>query len=325
MKPSDLRSFLQPLADTISVYASVEGVVPADEVVSVALSSLHDPHPDWLQRSAIETAVEDARSIDAAGVCWFGRSDGSFSAPLVDPPRYDIAELAPVPRLTPLVETMHRDVDHLVVRFEATTRILEFARFPEAAEATSWTREIDSDDPAEIAHAIIHDVDVGTEVVVISVPEEIATAVVDRLDPALPPTVKVAEVSPEEDLSQATVRAVADFAAVDTVQAIRTFRFMESHGAVVEGLAETARALARGEVTRLFLSPGVEEMTVFAGQSPTEIGGDGTFASGAGVEVRASDGLLRSAILQGVMVQVIPDHLHDGPSEGVGATLLPEG
>ncbi|NNF56331.1 MAG: hypothetical protein HKN03_18035 [Acidimicrobiales bacterium] len=325
MKPSDLRDFLQPLADTISVYLSVEGPLPAEEVVSVALNALPDGQPDWLQRSAVETAVEDARRIHAAGVCFFGRSDGSLAAPLVDPPRFDIAELAPVPRLVPLVETMHRDVDHLVVHFDPTTRLLEFARFPEAAEATSWTQEIDSGDPAEISQAIIRDVHTDTEVVVVSVPDEIANAVVDRLDPALPPTVKVSAVSPDEDLSRAAVRAVADFTAVATVQAIRSFRFMESHGAVVEGLAETALALARGEVTRLFLSPGVEEMTLYAGQAPTELGSADNFASGAGLEVRASDGLLRSAILQGVMVQVTPDHLHDGPSEGVGATVLPAG
>ncbi|NNC43617.1 MAG: hypothetical protein HKO03_10325 [Acidimicrobiia bacterium] len=66
-------------------------------------------------------------------------------------------------------------------------------------------------------------------------------------------------------------------------------------------------------------------MTLYAGQAPTELGSADNFASGAGLEVRASDGLLRSAILQGVMVQVTPDHLHDGPSEGVGATVLPAG
>ena len=313
-------AFLAPLTDTFYLYAAVERDTPADEVVAVAMT---ETGPEWLDRPFLASAITSARELDAAGVCAFTRADGgSFYAPMMDPPRLDVAGTAPIPRLLPLIETMHRAVDHLVVILERQGD-LAFSHFPERVEPTAWTLSVGSQDPAAIASAIASAVNDDVEVVVVSVPENLAAAVVDRLDSALPPRVKVQAVDPGEDIAEATVVAVADYTAVDLVQAIRTFRFMESHHAVVEGLDQTARALADNRVARLFLSAAAEELTLSVGSGGREIVADpsATFASGPAMAVSASDGLIRAAILQGVSVQVIPEHLYDGPADGVGATL----
>lgn len=320
MEPSDLRTFLEPVEPTVSLYASVEGDEPSETIVSVALSGLEGP-PSWLPRDQVNAAIIAARSVDAAGVAWFGRASGCNSVPLVDPPRHDVAEIGPLPRLLPLIETMHRSVWHAVAVVDRADSLVHIVDFPEDREGSASDAVLTDLDPATIASVILEHVPRHARVLVVGVEADLQTAVVDRLDVALPPSVRVYPADPASDLSEQVVRAVADFSATDLVQALRTFRFLDAHGVVAEGLTSTADALSRGRVTKLFVSPATEDAQLFAGSGAYEI--SAVDRSGL-LTVRASDALLRSAILQGCMVQVIPTHLSDGPAEGVGATLLGE-
>lgn len=330
MDLTDLAAYVRPLAPTLSVYVSVDGDQPAEAVVAVALGP--DGPPPWLDRSGLVHAVSTARRADAAGLAWFQRQDEpGLAIPLADPPRDDRVTLAPVPALVPVVETLHRTLDHLVVSSNLglrtgfdTDSVLHLVHVPPEREGAVDTVDLASTDPAALSEIVRSRTPASVEMVLLALPDGLVQAVADRLAEGLGPSVVVETLDPSGDLAEQSVRVVADRAATELVQTIRMFRFLESHDSVAQGLGPVAEALSEGRVRRLLVGLGLDAET------PVQVSGEGPAVSvgdaAAGmVPVSAPDGLIRSALLQGADVRIIPEHLSEGPADGVGAMLRETG
>jgi len=310
MEISELKPFLESTDPVLTVYVSVEGTEEAEVLVAHALSGLNESEAGWVDRGSIAGAIDKARTVDAAGLCFMARSGGdSLSVPLFDPPRADLATISPVPMLVPLVESLHRSVDHMVVEYVGDPGTMTVHHFAASGATSSWMVSVQSADPADLAEKILGELTTRIQVLVVSVAEPLQRAIVGRLVPGVPPSVQITAVSPDVDLANETVRIVSDFTATDMVQSIRTFRWLASHGSAAEGLQGVVEALAGQSVTTVYVSNSSNEYRV-----PVE-------TTQGVVEVPAADALIRSGIRQGAMVRVIPDHLHDGPEQGLGATL----
>lgn len=327
MDLSDLASYVHPIEPTLSVYLAVEGEQPVDAVLSVAFSAFEPP--SWFDRAELVTAIESARHADAAGVAWFQRAgEPPFAAPLADPPRQDLVTVAPLPVMVPLIETLHRTLDHLLVTSTLDSRTnldevpaIHLVHVPPERQGTTERCALPSSDPLAIAETIVSRVPASAEMVLLALPDGLVEAVADRVAEALGPRVAVARLDPYGDLAEQSVRSVADRAASETVRTLQMFRFLESHGSVAQGLPAVAEALSRGRARRLLLGLGFEpETSVHVEEEGVgvqlEAGPGGRWRS-----VSAPDGLVRSALLQSADVRIIPEHVHDGPAEGVGVLL----
>ncbi len=327
MDLTDLATYLRPLAPTLSVYVSVDGRQPADAVAAVAVGAVDTPV--WFDRDGLVEAVSFARGADAAGLAWFQREgEEALSVPLADPPRDDLVVLASLPVLVPLVETMHRTLDHVVVASNLDARddldeeaTIHLIHVPPEQEGSATTVPLASTDPVEVAEAILEHTPASVEMVLLALPDGLVQAVIDRLAEGLGPSVAVAALDPAGDLADQSVRAVADRAATEMVEAIRMFRFLQSHDSVAQGLTAVVDALSAGRVRRLLVGLGLDpDARVLASASGPELRSAGDPGEGW-VPVSAPDGLIRSALLQDVDVRIIPEHLADGPADGVGAML----
>lgn len=327
MKLTDLATYTRPLAPTLSIYVSVDGRQPPDAVAAVAVGPVETPV--WFDRNDLVEAVSFARGADAAGLAWFQREgEAALSVPLADPPRDDLVVLAPLPVLVPLVETMHRTLDHVVVASNLDARddldetaTIYLAHVPPEQEGTATDVSLASTDPVEVAEAILGHLPTSVEMVLVALPDGLVQAVIDRLAEGLGPSVAVVALDPARDLADQSVRAVADRAATEMVEAIRMFRFLQSHDSVAQGLPAVAEALSAGRVRRLLVGLGLDPTArVLATASGHELRSSGE-PDEQWVPVSAPDGLIRSALLQGVDVRIIPEHLADGPADGVGAML----
>jgi hypothetical protein len=151
--------------------------------------------------------------------------------------------------------------------------------------------------------------------------------IIDRLSSVVRVDCEVVGIDPAEgDLADAAVRLVSDRTARGTVEALQRFRFARSHESVVEGVADTIDALQAGRVRLLLVHDDPDdERRVWIGDGATHIatspGGFLGEVEGT-AEVRLTDAAIRSCLLAGGRAHSIPEHLGDGPAEGIGATLV---
>jgi hypothetical protein len=117
---------------------------------------------------------------------------------------------------------------------------------------------------------------------------------------------------------------LADAAAEQTDRLVRHLRDrLDSAGDAVVGWPETIEALARGRVETLLVVPGsAPGRTVWFGAGGVEVYEDRERAASVGRPVEAGDAVdvvVRSALLSGASVRVVPDGSEPGLPEGVGA------
>ena len=302
MDTQQLRQLVEPQKPTISIYCDTTGDEGATELRARLIARLDNP-PDWIDSSEIEDAIEQSRQTDAAGVAVFCReTEPAIYATMVDPPTQDLISLGTQPMLVPLLEAMHRSIDHTVVEVETSTAsdnaqvTLVFSHFPENDKSSQWTRSPEGADLQSAAVTIANEIPSTTKLVLIHCDESIRGAVADRLATILRVDQKIIRLDLQNlSLADEVVRQVADLTATEMVDAIRSLRFAVTHNRAVEGVAETLYALANRPVHRLFVSNATE--------------------------ASIANEMIRAGILAGVAIQIVPGHLADAPADGVGATL----
>ncbi len=321
MRHDDLRSFLSRLSPTISVYCSVEGTSEADELANGAVVALGEP-PAWWDSDLLVTAIDDAREADAASLAFFLTEAGdSYDVPLIDPVHSNVAVLAPLPMVVPLLEATQRAVDHVVVSLGPNAAAITVAHFPPDAAGERFDVQLASLDPAEIARATESVLDHDVELVLLALPVELEQAVADRLASASVGRRRVELLELDEDLSEEAVRAAATHAARGTVAFLRTFRFLASHGDTREGVRAVCDALSAGEAQQVLLTNSAATgLITWIGPEVTDIASDDRRG---GVAVSAADAIARSAILQGAVLRIVPEHLGDLPQDGVSCSSAP--
>lgn len=265
---------------------------------------------------------------DVGGWALFAADDGSTAVDFApEGPRTPVMIVSALPVSAPLIEWDQWRVPHVAVSYgESTAEAMRFVpgTEPELAPlpvdpttAAATLRNWATDDRLRLIAVI----DEGGD----------AAGLVDRLRGIVPPHTTVVPIDPAganaestddpglDAIVDATVRAVADVVARDSVRALEDFRFMQSSGDAVEGTTAVFEALASGRGRRLLVhdDPGDVARASF-GADPTIVSPD--FASHPNIARRA-DVAIWSAMSQGMDVRIVPSTGSGGPADDIAVTL----
>ena len=272
---------------------------------------------------AIEARLRLPRPADTGGIAILAAADGATTVGHGDePPMYDHGVVDALPYAAPLLEWQQRQVPHLVVTVSgdgdgAGADITVFG-----AEHYTDNRTVTGGYGAYV-DAIATDVErIRAELVVLSGAEADTAPVADLLATRLPIRCRVA-IEPQHEtlgeLADAAVRLVSDAAARKTVASLREHRFLDAHEEAVDGRAATVAALSDGTAVRVLLhdDPNDDDRLWF-GDEPTELS---TTERPGLTQGRLIDAMIRSAVLQGIEVHVIPSTGSTGPDDNMAAML----
>jgi len=265
---------------------------------------------------------------DVGGWALFAADDGSTAVDFApEGPRTPLMMVSALPVCAPLIEWDQWRVPHVAVSYgEATAEAMRFvpgsepelAPLPvDATTAAATLRNWATDDDLRLVAVI----DEGGD----------ARGLADRLRGVVPPRTTVVLIDRDapgsddarsgglEAVVDATVRAVADVVARDSVRALEDYRFMHAGGDAVEGTEAAFEALAAGRGRRLLIhdDPGDVARASF-GAEPTTVSPD--FAAHPNIARRA-DVAIWSAISQGMDVRIIPSTGSGGPTDDIAVTL----
>jgi hypothetical protein len=324
---SDLVELVAEPRRVVTTYLVTTGRADPDAVAAQVAHRLAALDHSWATDAELRPAVAAAIEHEAAGVAAFlteGRAPAAY--PLADPPAEDLVVEDDLPYVAPLVEASLRDLRHLTVQADPGQTTLTAFPSVDSEPTQVQSAGLTSATVAQITGDVVALADRTQADLVIIDQRHAGTAdLVAAVATHLPPHRRLREVSDgKRELADAVVALVADAAARDVVEVVQDYRFALVHGGAVSGVDATVDALAAGRVVTLLLHDDPHDSrTVAIGRGATHIGP--TARAGSGEErwtVRLSSGLIRSCLLSGGEVRIIPEHVADGPDEGVGAVLV---
>ncbi len=295
---------------------------------TVYLAATDAPHDSWASvRGDLvdQGATADAlRAIEArlglpapehtAGHCVIASADGTTVVDhAAEPPHYDLAIVDTLPHAAPLLEWDQRRVAHVVVTVDDDGA--DIASFDinhrsdtESIPPTRSTRDM-ADNVVEACEAI------AARLVVVAGEVANTTPLAETLVARLPVTCRVVTENTDDldELVDAVVRHVADTVARTTVDHLRDHRFLRTHEAAADGVADTLKALIAGAAERILIHDDpADQRRLWIGSAANEL----SFNQSEGmVQARLNDAIIRSAVLQGVDVYIIPSTGETGPSD----------
>jgi len=283
-----------------------------------------------LQQSAatapmIETArtaiVDGQHPEDVGAIVVIVSSEGKKLTEYgLEPPLHDFVYVDTLPYVAPLLEWVQRRVPHLVITVDE--RGCDLVVFG----ARRFTEVVTHDgDLATIVEPVTRAAElIGAELAVVSGPAFLARRLAEDLIVSVPSTCRVVA---EEDLSDATevsdaaVRHVSDAVARQTVGFLRELRFMATHGAAVDGVADTFEALRRGDAEVLLIHDDINDnRRAFIGERFEDLALES--GTGTSTSARLVDAAIRSAIMSGTRVHIIPSTGSRGPDDDTAALRL---
>ncbi len=253
----------------------------------------------------------------AAGVAVLAAADGTIVEDHgMEPPADDIGIVDSLPYVAPIVEWQQRRVTHLVVTVdEVGADVITFGTDQDRIDHLVGGAKVAADTIARQVEAS------GAELIVVAGDASHARRLADLLVVRVPVWCRVVcepEVESVDELVDTAVRHVSDTVARTTVGYLRELRFLAAHGAAADGVEETLAALREGRADVLLVHDDpADERRVWIGSRPHEL--SSTAVDGIETSARLVDAAIRSAVLQGVSVHIIPATGSRGPSEDTAA------
>lgn len=282
---------------------------------AISTADVSDDEAAGLQRmiDEVERRARDGESTDAMAVVLQAADGVAFIEFYPETVAEPIIERGPIPRLAAVVEAEQRLRHHVLAVI--SDEGIDLLTFPRHGEPT--LHRSGETDPNRLAH-LIHETVKATDTRLVLLAGAVDTVTELRrqlrLDVPIETVVEAVPasgVNPEE-LVDATVQRVSNQGAVRTVEALRGWRFERAHGQALSDLVGSVRALRGGNARLLLVSDDVDDRRqVWVGPSGHDLAIDLEDAAGAlgSVDlfpVRSVDGLVRSALLQQVPIQVVP-------------------
>ena len=326
MQRSDLVELVAEPERVVTAYLVTVDRDDPDAVVAEVRERLERLGHGWATGDEILPGVAAAIGQEAAGVAVFlteRRPPVSF--PLVDPPAEGIFVADDLAYVAPLVEASLRDLRHLTVEADADQTILTTFPSVESEPTQVQTAGLTAATVAQLTADVVALASrTQADLVIIDQRRAGTGDLVADVAAHLPPHRRLRQVTDDQrELADEVVALVADAAARDVVEVVHDYRFAIAHGGAVSGVDDTVAALSSGRVVTLLLHDDPhDERTVTIGRGATHIGPTAHIASDGPWTVRLSSGLIRSCLLSGGEVRIIPEHLADGPEDGVGAVLI---
>jgi hypothetical protein len=240
-------------------------------------------------------------------------------------------DLGPCPTITTFLEAEQRLAHHMVALIVGES--VEIATFPRHGSPTLHRTEIAN--PESRSHIIASAAKTAeTALVVVAAPGADVDDIVRTVRLEVPIGTEVAAVDTDhwataDDVADRVVAEVSSLGASRTVELIRLLRFARSHDLVHDDVIETLRGLREETPRRLFLTPDLDDRRMaWFGPEPQQIALDLEDAARSLGDVelehaRLRDVLVRSALLQGADVHIVP-HLPDETLPGgMGLVVSP--
>ncbi len=296
-------------------------------------------------------------SLGAPGRAAFGRAGQVvLTEPLPHPPRREIARVAPLPHVMPLLAQRGPRVPHLQVMArhdggEIASVTSACLVQDEEVTGTGWpvhktkgggwaqlryqrsTEEAWEINARELAGRVTAQArEAGAELIVVAGDPVARTLLVRHLGPDLAAITVVIDrevTADSEEVTQAAGQAVARHAERQARERYEHWRTQLAHDHGVAGLAAAMAALRDGGVAELLLADHPESaLTAWTGPGGTDLAADPAELTGRGVPEPVSDradaALARALATTGAPLYFLPGDLATGseaPQDGVGATL----
>lgn len=241
-----------------------------------------------------------------------------------EPLARDLGDVAPVPRLAPMIEWGQQMVTHAVIRRgdDGGVQLTVFG-----ADGSSEPAAAVDDDRVDdlLDRAVAH------EPSVVFVIGDRFRSVVDRLRELvvtneLRPDCRIIELpdGSDGDVADDVVRHTASVAAERKVELLRDFRFERSHGQAVEGIDDVLDAVNEGRVATLLVDadPDDHRRLAVGPDARISLPADPPDPDGPPL-VHLADGLIWATLARGGSSVVMPSTGERGPDDDVGVFLLP--
>ncbi len=355
--------FLRPLYEDFGGYVSVYLDTSLDaEDAAGAIDLRWRSARERLAGDGADEATLDALAAvltgrGAPGRAAFGRGgEVLLSEPLPHPPRREIARLAPLPHVMPLLAQRRPHVPHLRVMARhdgGEIASVTGAGVEEDEEVTGagwpvhktkgggWsqlryqrsTEEAWEANAKELAgRATAQAREVGAELIVVAGDPVARTLLGRQLAPDLAAITVILErevTADSEQAARAADQAVAEHVDRQARERFEHWRTQLAHDRGMAGLAATMAALRDGGVAELLLADHPESAaTAWIGPGGTDLGAAAAELTGRGVQDpvtdRADAALARGLVTTDALLYVLPGDLATGteaPQDGVGATL----
>lgn len=285
---------------------------------AVAAFELTEDEAAGLQQliSAGEDRARRGDSTDAMVVVLQGPDGHTFIEYYPEPVAEPVIVRTDVPLLSTVIEAEQRLRHHVVaVLTEDGLELLTFPRHGDPSLHRASETDID-----RIAHLIGETVKTtGTRLVLLAGPDETIDELRRqlRLEVPIETAIEAVPTSTDDlddldDLADAAVQRVTNDRALHTVETLRGWRFERAHGQAMSDLVASVEALRAGDVRLLLITDDPsDQRQVWVGPEPQQLAidlEDAAHALGDGElrPVRMADGLIRSAILQRIPVQIMP-------------------
>ncbi len=305
---------------------------------TVYLAANESPHDAWIgvQPDLVEQGASDQaiKAIEArlglpspehtAGHCVIAAADGTTIVDhAAEPPHYDLAFVDTLPYAGPLLEWDQRRVAHVVVTVDENGADITSFDVNHRTRTTEHSDEPAGPGPAHgLADAVARVCDtISARLVVVAGDQAAIGPVAEALVSRLPVTCRVVSesVTDVDELVDLVVRHVADTVARTTVEHLRDHRFLRTHEAAVDGVADTISALVTGTAERILIHDDpADQRRMWVGPGPADLS---LTQVGDFVQARLNDAIIRSAVLQGVDVYIIPSTGDTGPADDTAAII----
>ena len=281
---------------------ALEAAGAPDAALAAIDARLALPAPDHTAAIAVLAAADGATVVDHG----------------MEPPHRDHATVDTLPYVAPLLEWHQRRVAHLVVTADAHgTDVASFG-----AQHFTQLDRLRGLPLANVDTIVDRAAHVVAELVIVAGPPAIASQLASRLRDELPHQCRVvAEPDPEltsDELAEQAVRLVGDTAARATVELLRELR-RASDQRTVDGTRDTIDALRGGSVDVLMVHDDPDDQRrVWIGDGAEDLFLDDPPRTNL-CHARLVDAAIRSAILQGARVHIIPSTGRTGPADDTAA------
>ncbi|MEZ5226167.1 MAG: hypothetical protein R2710_05695 [Acidimicrobiales bacterium] len=279
------------------------------------------------------------KSDDALFACLASSAGPLVATTFPDPPTHDVVDVAGVPRIGPFLESEQSLLHHVVAVLDRSgMTLIAPPRHGEVVRETLIGHNPDG--AAELIARVAHLTDTSLVLIVGS------PSTLDAIHPLVVrdgrlfcPVLRIDiddERQSDAELAEEMVRHVADRSARRVVEALRLYRYFESHGAGADGVVASVQALRSGRASMLLVHDDPDdERHGWFGADPAHIGYDLADAALATPDIggehphiesgRLVDVVLRSAIGQGVPVMVVPSVPDERLADGMGVIFHVDG
>jgi hypothetical protein len=260
-----------------------------------------------------EARMADPQSTDAMVVVLQAADGFGFIEYYPEAVEHPVVDQSDLPRLALAIEAEQRLRHHvLAVLSSDGVDLLTFPRH--GAPSLHRTNETD---PDRLVHLIAETAKAtSTRLILLAGANDSVADLKERLSLDVPIETAVeiigSTVADVEDMAEAAVQRVSNEHAVDTVETLRAWKFERAHGLASSDLVETVQALRSGDARLLIVSDDADDQRqVWTGPGPQDIAIDLEDAahSLSGAELRPGrmvDGLVQSALLQRIPIQIVP-------------------